>query len=133
MHGIYLALSVCALAYFGAQSCAHAQVSDREAARINRQVNHEFPSGAPTTRGDDGVWDCEDYANEKRVRLLAAGVPGTAVKLWSVTTRWGERHAVLELRQPGGSVILDNLDPWPIPMAEARERYSEWHWHLASW
>lgn len=62
--------------------------------------------------------DCEDYALEKRRRLIEAGVAADALTLAVVITRSGERHAVLVAAFDGGDVVLDNLTPWPTPWAE---------------
>ncbi|ALL14892.1 transglutaminase-like cysteine peptidase [Caulobacter henricii] len=62
--------------------------------------------------------DCEDYALEKRRRLIEAGVSSDALTLAVVITRSGERHAVLVAAFDAGDVVLDNLTPWPTPWAE---------------
>lgn len=62
--------------------------------------------------------DCEDYALEKRRRLIEAGVSAEALSMAVVVTRRGERHAVLVVAFESGDVVLDNLTPWPTPWAE---------------
>ena len=61
--------------------------------------------------------DCEDYALEKRRRLIEAGVSAEALSMAVVVTRRGERHAVLVVAFETGDVVLDNLTPWPTPWA----------------
>ena len=62
--------------------------------------------------------DCEDYALEKRRRLIEAGVSAEALSMAVVVTRRGERHAVLVVAFESGDVVLDNLTPWPTPWAD---------------
>ncbi len=62
--------------------------------------------------------DCEDYALEKRRRLIEAGVPAQALSMAVAVTKRGERHAVLVVAFEAGDVVLDNLTPWPTPWGE---------------
>ena len=62
--------------------------------------------------------DCEDYALEKRRRLIEAGVPAEAMSMAVAITRRGERHAVLVVAFESGDMVLDNLTPWPTPWAD---------------
>jgi predicted transglutaminase-like cysteine proteinase len=59
--------------------------------------------------------DCEDYALEKRRRLVAAGVPASALSMAVAVTARGEVHAVLVVRFQSGDWVLDNLTPWATP------------------
>ncbi len=67
--------------------------------------------------------DCEDYALEKRRRLIAAGVPAQALSMAVVVTRRGEGHAVLVVSLEDGDVVLDNLSPWAMPWEDVN-----YHW-----
>lgn len=84
---------------------------------VNRGVNRGFPPLAPfADPNGDGVWDCENYAAEKRARLAQAGVPLEALSIWRVTTAQGASHAVLVVKAVRGGqpveLVLDNLSPW---------------------
>ncbi|WP_371037901.1 transglutaminase-like cysteine peptidase [Rhodosalinus sp. FB01] len=90
-------------------------------ARVNREVNAQvrlladqeclgledlwdFPR--------EGVGDCEDFALEKRRRLVALGLPGASLTMAIVHHR--ERffaHAVLLAETTHGTWVLDNLAP----------------------
>lgn len=67
--------------------------------------------------------DCEDYALEKRRRLIAAGVPAEALSMAVVVTGRGEGHAVLVAAFEGGDVVLDNLSPWATPWEDLNYRW----------
>jgi predicted transglutaminase-like cysteine proteinase len=84
--------------------------------RINQQVNRDLKPRAD--RGKGGMtdqWrvganegDCEDYALEKRRRLIAAGIPANSLRIAVGRTRSGEGHAVLIVRTTRGDFVLDN-------------------------
>ncbi len=85
---------------------------------INNEVNAAV---APRTDmemwGQEEVWsypvnagDCEDYALEKRRRLMELGVPAGDLLLTVARQPNGEGHAVLTVRTSLGEYILDNLD-----------------------
>ena len=99
--------------------------------RINRDVNRDvrkaddfdiygMPEFWSLPRVIDGrmYGDCEDYALEKRRRLIEAGVPAETLSMAVAVTRRGERHAVLVVAFEAGDVVLDNLTPWPTPWGE---------------
>lgn len=86
--------------------------------KINDAVN-----AAVTPRTDMEIWgveeywsfptnvgDCEDYALEKRRRLMKLGVPAGDLLITVVRQPNGEGHAVLTVRTSRGDFILDNLD-----------------------
>ncbi|MEO5324080.1 transglutaminase-like cysteine peptidase [Mesorhizobium sp. CC13] len=86
---------------------------------INNEVNTAV---APRTDmemwGKEEVWsypasagDCEDYALEKRRKLMDLGVPAGDLLLTVARQPNGEGHAVLTVRTSMGEYILDNLDP----------------------
>jgi predicted transglutaminase-like cysteine proteinase len=98
---------------------------------VNRNVNREVHKASDfdlyglqefwsLPRVVDGKMygDCEDFALEKRRRLVEAGVPAEALSMAVVVTRKGERHAVLVVAFETGDMVLDNLTPWPTPWAE---------------
>lgn len=69
---------------------------------------------------DTGVGDCEDYALEKRRRLVAAGLPSAALTMAVVYHREGYfLHAVLLAETEAGTFVLDNLSDallcWDAP------------------
>lgn len=67
--------------------------------------------------------DCEDYALEKRRRLIAAGVPAEAMSMAVAVTARGETHAVLVVSFQSGDWVLDNLTPWATPWNELNYRW----------
>lgn len=67
--------------------------------------------------------DCEDYALEKRRRLIAAGVPAEAMSMAVAVTARGESHAVLVVSFESGDWVLDNLTPWATPWNELNYRW----------
>lgn len=67
--------------------------------------------------------DCEDYALEKRRRLIAAGVPEGAMSLAVAVTARGESHAVLMISLKSGDMVLDNLTPWATPWEDLNYRW----------
>lgn len=87
--------------------------------RINRSVNRKTRQisdraqyrkdevwALPTARGGD----CEDLVLLKKLRLLEAGVPASALLIATVLDLRGGRHAVLVLRTKAGDIVLDSLD-----------------------
>lgn len=79
--------------------------------KINRTVN-----SAMKPRHDRGdIWtvgategDCEDYALTKRQKLIAAGLPPSALRMAVARTPRGEGHAVLVITTDVGDMVLDN-------------------------
>jgi predicted transglutaminase-like cysteine proteinase len=65
---------------------------------------------------EDGKGDCEDYALEKRKRLIAAGFPQRVLLMTVVLDETGQGHAVLLVRTDRGDLVLDNkrdaIFPW---------------------
>jgi len=55
-----------------------------------------------------GKGDCEDYALEKRKRLIKAGLPRQALLMTVVTDENGFGHAILTVRTTIGDFVLDN-------------------------
>jgi predicted transglutaminase-like cysteine proteinase len=89
--------------------------------RVNAEVNL-FPYATDyATFGCQDLWrriglmkrgDCDDYAMEKRFRLIEAGVPVEDLRLASCLVETGERHLVLLCTdEDGGDWILDNRQP----------------------
>ncbi len=69
--------------------------------------------------------DCEDFALEKRRRLIAAGVPAEALSMAVAVTARGETHAVLVVSFESGDWVLDNLTPWATPWSALNYRWVE--------
>jgi predicted transglutaminase-like cysteine proteinase len=99
-----------------------AQVDDKkwkQLLRINRDVNHEIEpmsdmeqwntlekwSYPTTSKGD-----CEDYALEKRRRLIEAGWPRQSLLMTVVREKNGNGHAVLTVKTDRGDFVLDNQE-----------------------
>ncbi len=103
---------------------------------INREVNHDVQKATDfdlyglleywsLPRVIDGKMygDCEDYALEKRRRLIAAGVPASAMSMAVAVTARGETHAVLVVSFQSGDWVLDNLTPWATPWEDLNYRW----------
>ena len=75
------------------------QVSDRA------QYRKDEVWALPTARGGD----CEDLALLKKMRLVRAGVPASALLMATVLDLRGKSHAVLVFRTDRGDVVLDSL------------------------
>lgn len=71
----------------------------------------------------NGAGDCEDYALEKRRRLMELGVPAGDLLLTVVRQTNGEGHAVLTMRTSLGEFILDNLDTRVLAWNETEYTY----------
>jgi len=99
--------------------------------RVNRQVNRaiifesdqaqygvpEFwtePSEAGTRYGD-----CEDYVLEKRHALIALGFAPSSLSIATVTTSWGQSHALLLVAIDDEEYVLDSLTPWIVRVRDA--------------
>lgn len=63
--------------------------------------------------------DCEDYALEKRQRLIRSGWPRSALLLTMVSISDGLFHAVLVVKTDKGDYILDNRYKQVLPWEEA--------------
>jgi predicted transglutaminase-like cysteine proteinase len=97
--------------------------------RVNRAVNAQvgFMSD-PDCQGREEWWsfpeadfgDCEDYALEKRRRLVAAGLPSAALTMAILYHLEGFfLHSVLLAETAAGTLVLDNLTDellcWDVP------------------
>lgn len=113
----------------------------RELVQVNRRINHLIaPVSDDAQFGVEERWfapilsareagqrprgDCEDYALEKRQRLLAMGWPPEALALALARLPHGELHTVLVAQTDQGDFVLDNLHQLPRPVS-AMQRY-EW-------
>ena len=110
-----------------------------EVRRVNREVNkldyrsdtERFHQDDFWTRIDAEGGDCEDYALEKRARLMALGLPHGALKI-AICRVSGAGHAVLTLDANGRTYVLDNnfddLRDWHSTGYEwlFRQRGKEW-------
>ena len=72
---------------------------------------------------DNGFGDCEDYALEKRRRLMSAGVPAGDLLLTVPRLPNGDGHAVLTVRTSLGEFILDNLESRVLSFTETDYTY----------
>lgn len=105
--------------------------------RINEAVNRAIaPQVDQATYGQADYWatpledgrkvgDCEDYVLEKQRALIAAGLPREALSIATVTTRWGEAHAVLLVATRQGEFVLDNLSGQIVDWADAPYRWNK--------
>ncbi len=91
----------------------------KELLRINAAVNREIEPvtdmehwGVPEHWDipTDGKGDCEDYALEKRRRLMKAGWPRQALLMTVVRDKHGDGHAILTVKTDRGDFILDNQE-----------------------
>jgi predicted transglutaminase-like cysteine proteinase len=98
---------------------------------INNTVNIAIePATDMEMWGQEEIWsypgifgDCEDYALEKRRRLMALGVPAGSVLITVVRQPNGDWHAVLTLRTDLGDFILDNLEPRVLAWMETQYQF----------
>jgi len=96
-------------------------------ARVNREVYpvtdaraHGVGEYWDRPRGRYPVGDCEDYAIEKRVRLMEEGFPAARLFYAVVYHPVQGLHTVLIARLSDGDFILDNLTPHILPWSQAR-------------
>lgn len=68
--------------------------------------------------GDRRRGDCEDFALEKRQRLLSLGFPAGALALAVAMAPGVGRHAVLVVRTERGDFVLDNLRETPMAIEQ---------------
>ena len=104
----------------------------RDLVRVNAAVNAAVEPvtdqehwGAPE-RWDlplDGRGDCEDYALEKRRRLVALGWSRGSLLVTVVRDKKGDGHAVLTARTDRGDLVLDNQAPRVLPWNETGYRF----------
>ena len=98
---------------------------------INNSVNASVtPRTDMEMWGKEEVWsyptnigDCEDYALEKRRRLMALGVPAGDLLMTVARQRNGDGHAVLTVRTSRGEFILDNLEPRVLAWSDTEYTY----------
>lgn len=105
-------------------------------AAVNVAVNHAItyrtdrPVSIPVTArpGESimvGTWeiepeygDCEDYAVTKLSRLIASGLPRSALRIATLQLPSGAYHAVLTVETTEGTVVLNNLTDQVTPWRE---------------
>jgi predicted transglutaminase-like cysteine proteinase len=98
---------------------------------INNSVNAAVtPRTDMEMWGKEEVWsfptnigDCEDYALEKRRRLMALGVPAGDLLMTVARQRNGDGHAVLTVRTSRGDFILDNLEARVLAWSDTEYTY----------
>lgn len=98
---------------------------------INNAVNTEVnPATDMEMWGREELWsypdivgDCEDYALEKRRRLMALGVPAGNLLITVVRQANGDGHAVLTVATSLGDFILDNLEPRILAWTDVEYRF----------
>lgn len=104
--------------------------------RVNREVNRAMVWRSdrdlyaldeywaiPLTAGMGREGDCEDFALEKRLALIEAGLPAHALALAQVYSPRTGMHAVLLVRTRSGDLVLDNETPWILPWNETGYRW----------
>lgn len=103
----------------------------QEITQINSTVNFGIVPKDVAASRSDAEWrifpydgNCGDYAVTKRHLLLQAGWPNSALLLAEVVVRnTGEHHLVLLVRERRAVLVLDNLSPVVMPLADALDRY----------
>jgi predicted transglutaminase-like cysteine proteinase len=97
-------------------------------ARVNRAVEPVTDEdnygtvehwGYPT----DGKGDCEDYVLLKRLLLIQAGWPRSALLITVVRDKKGDGHAVLMVKTDRGEFVLDNQEDEILPWQRTGYRY----------
>lgn len=99
---------------------------------VNRQVNQnarevldirslgvEDRWNRPIRDGRALVGDCEDFAVEKRARLVEAGFPAEALSYAMVYRSDIGLHAILVAHLDSGDYVLDSRTPWVTSWTEA--------------
>ena len=112
----------------------------KQLVRINRDVNDAIEPVSDLEHWGtlekwsfptDGKGDCEDYALEKRKRLIDAGWPRQSVLITVVRDKKGDGHAVLTVKTDRGDFILDNQETkvraWTDTGYKFVKRQSEQH------
>jgi predicted transglutaminase-like cysteine proteinase len=77
------------------------------------------PVGADIWRLGAVSGDCDDFAVDKHHRLIAFGLPASALRLSVAPTRASERYFVLVARTDRGDLVLDNLTDAILPFDRA--------------
>ncbi len=98
---------------------------------INNAVNASVTPRTDTEMwGKEEVWsyptsigDCEDYALEKRRRLIELGVPAGDHRKTVALQRNADGHALLRVRTSRGDFILDNLESRVLAWSETEYTY----------
>lgn len=103
-----------------------------ELRRVNRDINRAIqPATDRAAHGVEELWsmplsddaaggargDCEDYALEKRARLIALGWPQEMLALAVAHAPGVGLHAVLVAQTDAGDFVLDNLHGEPQPLS----------------
>ncbi len=95
--------------------------------RVNRQVSYTTDHN---NYGRDEFWtyphargDCEDYALEKRRRLIAMGWPRSALLLTAARMENGQKHLVLVAITDKGDFVLDNRNGAPRSWAAIKYQW----------
>lgn len=102
-------------------------------AEVNRAVNQDIRYRADIlVHKTPEFWqaainegDCEDYALEKRRRLLALGADMQDLSLATAHTETNEYHAVLIVKTDRGDFVLDNRYPEPMARQELAYRWDK--------
>ena len=119
------------------QKTAEADARRTDAETLGRDGRHQqcrqrmvTPRTDMEMWGKEEIWsyptnvgDCEDYALEKRRRLMALGVPAGDLLMTVVRQPNGDGHAVLTVRTSRGDFILDNLEPRVLAWTETEYTY----------
>ncbi|WP_189338430.1 transglutaminase-like cysteine peptidase [Sphingobium sp. SCG-1] len=71
-------------------------------------------------RGSDLVGDCEDYAIEKRMRLVEAGFAADRLFYAAAYLKGYGMHVVLVARLSSGDMVLDSISPHVLPWSKVR-------------
>lgn len=98
---------------------------------INNAVNAAItPRTDVEIWGEEEVWsypaevgDCEDYALEKRRRLMSLGIPAGDLLITVARQKNGDGHAVLTVRTSRGDFVLDNLEPRLLAWSQTEYTY----------
>lgn len=87
---------------------------------VNREIRPEEDVGPDHWQLGVNAGDCDDYAAEKRHRLIAAGFPANALRFAVARTTRGEDHLLLVIRSDRGDLVLDNIDRDVRPASQIR-------------
>jgi predicted transglutaminase-like cysteine proteinase len=119
-------------AHFTRQEIALDEAGWSELAAINRQVNDQIVASTDASRygvleywamplaeraarqNESAAGDCEDYALEKRARLISLGWNPNSLALAVAYAPGVGMHAVLIVQTDHGDFVLDNLHDAPL-------------------
>ena len=90
---------------------------------VNEEINRllykaDLPGFDDWSPIDERGGDCDSYSVAKLRRLYAEGLSIESLRLACCYVETGEYHAVLIVDLPEGAYMLDNRQPFPVPIKD---------------